>query len=53
MAKLNFKAGGTSRKLKRTPSKYRESLGRPNISQSAGVRPAFPLMPYEHLELKH
>ncbi|MBC8437198.1 hypothetical protein H8D85_02625 [bacterium] len=49
MAKLNFKAGGTGRKLKRTPSKYRESLGRPNISQSAGIRPAFPLMPFKSL----
>jgi len=49
MAKLNFKASGTGRKLKRTPSKYRESLGRPNISQSAGIRPAFPLMPFKSL----
>ena len=46
MAKINFTAGGTTRKLKGTPSKYRQSPGRPNISQSDGVRPAFPLMPW-------
>ena len=47
MAKLNFTGGGVSRKLKGTPSKYRQSPGRPNISQSDGIRPAFPLMPYK------
>jgi hypothetical protein len=51
MAKLNFSASGAalSRKMKKTPAKYRESGGRPNISQSDGIRPAFPLMPYSHL----
>tara|TARA_B100000131_G_scaffold168427_1_gene162751 strand:+ start:1223 stop:2245 length:1023 start_codon:yes stop_codon:yes gene_type:complete len=47
MAKINFTAGGVSRKLKATPAKYRQSPGRPNISQSDGVRPAFPLMPWK------
>lgn len=49
MAKINFTAGGVSRKLKATPAKYRQSPGRPNISQSDGVRPAFPLMPWNGL----
>jgi len=52
MAKLNFDtnaAPGTSRTMKETPAKFRESKGRPNISQSDGIRPAFPLMPYGHL----
>lgn len=52
MAKLNFDtnaAPGTSRTMKATPAKFRESKGRPNISQSDGIRPAFPLMPYGHL----
>ena len=49
MAKINFTAGGVDRKLKTTPKKYRQSPGRPNISQSDGVRPAFPLMPAKML----
>ena len=52
MAKINFtnNAGpSTDRKMQSTPAKYRESKGRPNISQSDGIRPAFPLMPYAHL----
>jgi len=49
--KINFSAqGAPSRDLKRAPSKYQKSPGRPNISQSDGIRPAFPLMPYKHLE---
>ena len=52
MAKLNFKATSKGRALKVTPSKYRESAGRPNISQSDGIRPAFPLMPWEGLSDK-
>lgn len=52
MAKLNFKATSKGRSLKVTPSKYRESAGRPNISQSDGIRPAFPLMPWEGLSAK-
>jgi hypothetical protein len=52
MAKLNFTPStALSRKMKKTPAKYRESGGRPNISQSDGIRPAFPLMPYAHLPL--
>jgi len=51
MANINFKATSSGRKLARTPAKYRQSPGRPNVSQSAGVRPAFPMMPYEHLPL--
>jgi hypothetical protein len=48
--KLNFSAqGAPARPLKRAPDRYRVSPGRPNISQSDGVRPAFPLMPYTHL----
>jgi len=48
--KINFSAqGAPARPLKRAPEKYRKSPGRPNISQSDGIRPAFPLMPYEHL----
>jgi len=46
MAKINFKTTSKSRTLKATPTKYRESAGRPNISQSDGIRPAFPLMPF-------
>mgnify|MGYP003148150747 FL=1 len=52
MAKINFtnNAGpSTTRKMQSTPAKYRESKGRPNISQSDGIRPAFPLMPFAHL----
>ena len=52
MAKINFtnNAGpSTDRKMQSTPAKYRESKGRPNISQSDGIRPAFPLMPFAHL----
>jgi hypothetical protein len=49
MAKINFKTTSRSRTLKPTPSKYRESAGRPNISQSDGIRPAFPLMPFTGL----
>jgi len=50
MAKLNFTAStAVNKKMKKTPAKYRESAGRPNISQSDGIRPAFPLMPYAHL----
>jgi hypothetical protein len=48
--KLNFSAqGAPARPLKKAPDRYRVSPGRPNISQSDGVRPAFPLMPYPHL----
>tara|TARA_Y100000296_G_C5178858_1_gene261989 strand:- start:1110 stop:2408 length:1299 start_codon:yes stop_codon:yes gene_type:complete len=48
--KLNFSAqGAPARPLKKAPDRYRVSPGRPNISQSDGVRPAFPLMPYTHL----
>jgi len=48
--KINFSAqGAPARPLKRAPERYRLSPGRPNISQSDGVRPAFPLLPYEHL----
>tara|TARA_Y100000034_G_scaffold129098_1_gene184941 strand:+ start:28152 stop:29525 length:1374 start_codon:yes stop_codon:yes gene_type:complete len=51
MAKINFKAGSGARQrqLKVTPKKYRESRGRQNISQSDGIRPAFPMMPYGSL----
>jgi hypothetical protein len=50
MAKLNFTAGTSlTRKMKRVPSKYRQSLGRPNVSQSDGIRPAWPLMPFAGL----
>jgi hypothetical protein len=48
--KINFSAqGAPARKLKPVPDKYKKSPGRPNISQSDGIRPAFPLMPYTHL----
>jgi len=48
--KINFNAkGAPTRPLKGAPSKYRLSPGRPNISQSDGVRPAFPLLPFKHL----
>ena len=50
MAKLNFTAGTSlTRKMKKVPSKYRQSLGRPNVSQSDGIRPAWPLMPFAGL----
>jgi len=49
MANINFKATSSGRKLKRTPAKHRVSAARPNVSQSAGIRPAFPLMPFKSL----
>ena len=53
MAKLNFTAGTSlTRKMKKVPSKYRQSLGRPNVSQSDGIRPAWPLMPFAGLDKK-
>jgi hypothetical protein len=53
MAKLNFTAQtGRTRALKRSPSKYALSAGRPNISQSDGIRPAFPLQPFSELAAK-
>ena len=48
--KINFTANGApTRNLKAVPARYKQSAGRPNISQSDGVRPAFPLMPIEGL----
>ena len=48
--KINFSArGAPTRTLKVVPDKYRQSPGRPNISISDGIRPAFPLMPFRHL----
>ena len=48
--KINFSANGApTRRLKVAPTKFQLSPGRPNISMSDGVRPAFPLMPYRHL----
>ena len=53
MAKLNFTAqSGRTRALKRSPLKYSLSAGRPNISQSDGVRPAFAMQPYAELATK-
>ena len=50
MARINFKGGAQKhRKLKRSPSKYKESAGRPNISMSPGVAPAYPAVPYKYL----
>ena len=51
MAKLNFKQTSRSRTLKGAPDKYKESRGKQNISQSDGIRPAFPLMPWKKLPL--
>ena len=48
--KINFTANGApTRTLKAAPARYRLSPGRPNISQSDGIRPAFPLLPFKHL----
>lgn len=49
MAKLNFKTTSRGRELKGVPPKYSESKGRPNISMSDGIRPAFPMLPYGYL----
>lgn len=48
--KLNFKPGTQrNRKLKANPDKYKLSDGRPNISMSDGIAPAFPLVPHKRL----
>jgi len=48
--KLNFKPGTQrNRKLKANPDKYKLSEGRPNISMSDGIAPAFPLVPHKRL----
>lgn len=48
--KLNFKPGTQrNRKLKAAPDKYKLSDGRPNISMSDGIAPAFPLAPDKNL----
>ena len=50
MANINFKPGNQKKRaLKRSPSKYQESGGRPNISMSDGIAPAYPAVPYKHL----
>ena len=50
MANINFKPGNQKqRMLKRAPSKYQESGGRPNISMSDGIAPAYPAVPYKYL----
>jgi len=50
MARINFKGQAQKqRRLKRSPSKYKESAGRPNISMSPGVAPAYPAVPYKYL----
>jgi len=48
--KLDFKVGSQKKRgLKPVPDKYKLSDGRPNISMSDGIAPAFPLIPHKYL----
>ena len=50
MAKIKFTGQAQKQRgLKRAPSKYKESAGRPNISMSPGVAPAYPAVPFKYL----